>query len=66
MDHYRLPRSKPPAMDMGFHQIRLFRTPSNLAWDTPKDGAATAALVDPCQGLTPLTVKTIILISSLN
>ncbi|RMB98546.1 hypothetical protein DUI87_24760 [Hirundo rustica rustica] len=47
----------PPAMGRDiFHYPRLLQAPSNLAWDTSRDGAATDALSDLCQGLSTLTV----------
>ncbi|KAJ7401499.1 hypothetical protein BTVI_95604 [Pitangus sulphuratus] len=46
----------PPIVDTDtFHYPRLFQALSNLALDTSRDGAATAALGNLCQGLTTLT-----------
>jgi len=44
----------------------LLTTPSNLALNTAREGAATASLGSLCQGLTTLTVKNFFLISNLN
>jgi len=49
-----------------FPQPRLLPAPSNLALNTPREGAATAPLSTPCQGLTALTGKNFLLISNLN
>jgi len=49
-----------------FHQTRLLKAPSNLALNTSREGAATASLVNLCQGLTTLTVRNFFLIANLN
>ena len=47
-------------------QLRLPRAPSSLALNAPRDGAPTASLDSPCQGLTALYVKNFCLTSYLN
>ena len=49
-----------------FHYPRLLQAPSNLTWDTIRDGAATASLGTLCQVLSTLTGKNFFLISNLN
>jgi len=49
-----------------FHQTRLLRAPSNLAFNTAREGASTAYLGNLCQYLTTLMVKNCFLISNLN
>jgi len=48
------------------HQPRLLQALSNLAFNTSREGAATASLGNLGQGLTTLTVKNFILISNLS
>jgi len=58
---------QPPAVGRDiFHQTRLLRAPSNLAFNTAREGAATASLGNLCQCLTTLRVKNFFLISNLN
>ena len=48
----------PPATGRGtFHYPRLLQAPSNPAWDSAGDGAATASLGILCQGPPALTGK---------
>jgi len=49
-----------------FNQIRVLRAPSSLAWNVPRDGAATTSLGNLCQGFNTLMAKNFFLISSLN
>jgi len=63
MDLKDHPPSNPHAT---FHQTRLLKAPSNLALNTAREGAATASLGNPGQGLTTLTVKNFFLTSNLN
>ena len=49
-----------------FYQTRLLKAPSSLAWNTAREGAATASRGNLCQGLTTLRVKNLFLISNLN
>ena len=49
-----------------FHQPRVLPALSNLALSTAREGAATAPLGSPGQGLTTLRVKSYLLISNLN
>ena len=49
-----------------FHQTRLLSSPSSLALNTAREGAATAFLGSLGQGLTTLTGKNFFLISHLN
>jgi len=49
-----------------FHQTRLLRAPSSLAFNTAREGAATASLGNLGQGLTILTLKNFFLMSNLN
>jgi len=59
--------SNPPAMGRDpFHQTRLLKTPSNLALNTAREGAATASLGNLGQGLTTLVVKNFFLRSNRN
>jgi len=56
-----------PAMGRDtFHQTRLLKAPSSLAWNTSREGAATASLGNLGQGLTTLIVKNFFVISNLN
>jgi len=48
-----------------FHQTRLLRAPSSLAWNTSREGAVTASLGSLFQCLTTFTVKNVFLVSSL-
>ncbi|KAJ7423610.1 hypothetical protein WISP_33135 [Willisornis vidua] len=48
------------------HQPRVLQALSNLALDTPRDGAATASLPNLCQGLPTLTGKDSFSISHLS
>jgi len=47
-----------------FHQTRLLRAP--LALNPAREGAATASLGNPGQGLTTLIAKNFFLVSNLN
>jgi len=49
-----------------FHQPRVLRALSSLALNTAREGAATAALGNLCQGLTTLRGKNFFLISNPN
>ena len=49
-----------------FHQTRLLRAPSNLAFNTSREEAFTASLGNLGQGLTTLMGKNFFLISNLN
>ncbi|KFU85683.1 Zinc finger CCCH domain-containing protein 11A [Chaetura pelagica] len=48
------------------HQTRLLQAPSNLPFNTARDGAATASLGNLFQCVTTLTVKNFLLMSYLN
>jgi len=61
-----LTSSNPPAMSRDtFHQTRVLQTPSNLALNTVREGAATASLGNLCRGLSTLAVKNFVLLSNL-
>jgi len=49
-----------------FHQTRLLRAPSNLAFNTAREGAATVSLGSLGQGLTTVMGKNFFLISNRN
>jgi len=49
-----------------FRQPRVLRAPSNLAFNTAREGAATASLSNLGQGLPTLRVKNFFLVSNLN
>jgi len=49
-----------------FHQARLLRAPSNLAFHTSREQAATASLGNLLQCFTTLMVKKFFLIPNLN
>jgi len=49
-----------------FHHTRLLKALSNLALNPAREGAATAAVGNLCQGLTTLRVKNFFLIANLN
>jgi len=56
-----------PAMGRDtFHQTRLLTAPSNLAWNTAREGAATASLGNLFRCLITLRVKNFFLKSSVN
>ncbi|XP_051475419.1 bifunctional 3'-5' exonuclease/ATP-dependent helicase WRN isoform X2 [Apus apus] len=58
---------QPPCMGRDTsHQPRLLQAPSNLPFNTARDGAATASLGNLGQGLTTLTLQNSLLISSLH
>jgi len=49
-----------------FNQTSVLKAPFDLALNTSREGAATALLGNPCQGLTTLRVKNVFLISNVN
>ena len=50
-DHPVLPNAMGRAAS---HQLRLPRAPSNLVFNTSRDGAPIASVISLCQGLTTL------------
>jgi len=49
-----------------FHQTRLLKAPSNLGFNTSREGADTASLGNLCQCFTTFIVKNFFLRSDLN
>jgi len=49
-----------------FHHTRLLKSPSNLASNTSREGAATASLANLFRCLTTLRVKNFFFIANLN